>query len=540
MDNRKVIFNAGYVILLVYVLYGIFFWFIPEFTPDEFWTSSRAVFFSKHGHIGEPMLPTVLSPYFGSLFVIAKGSQLLGILKTGLVAIIYKISGAEIHHCQRIVSFLFSVLLCLATFRLAIIAGLNRFVAKMSVILLIITPEFFSQIHTERPEILVAFFFLTGIILFVKILGEENKSKKTLFIIVAAILTTLPCILVHASAIAIAGTFGLLYLIYEKKNLFSLNTILYGGISLLIVYWFYDVITAPALYAESVGGGNFLKFQSPPITRGIKQIIMLPWIFYNKLCDDTIFSRPVSMLFLLLAFSSFLFLRKKEKDSKDRTIFNILIIAIITSTFILTLLSGSYGNYLIVIYPLVAILLAYAIDVYLNVNSNRRKPVIIATLTLLFLLFNFSGIKERFNSKAEFDSINNQIASAIPEEDATVVGMPFYYLPFTERNYYSYGWLNPFVGYKDESFEESIQKSKTTSIIIDDVFVSKAFVDRGEAWTDSMFSFLKDHCSVTKTISTNYFMNKLVREPKYYPVSWHHADFKKSYLRKIVVYRVNG
>lgn len=537
MDKRKLI-GAGYVIIAVYVLYGIFFWFIPEFNPDEFWTGSRAVFFSHHGRIGEPMLPASVSPYFGSLFTIVPGSSLMGIIKTGFLAGVYKLTGGDIHHCQRIVSFIFSMLLCVVTFQLSIVAGFKRFISFLAVIILIITPEFFSQIHTERPELLVAIFFIVGLILFLKIISEEKKSRKTLLLIVAAVLSTLPCILVHSSCIVIPGTFGILYLIYERKNIISLNTILYGGISLCIMFWFYHILTAPAIYAESVGGGNFLKFQSPPIMRGLNQVILLPWFFYNKLCDDTILSRPVSLMFLLIAIGAFLYFRKRTEASGEKKVFTIFVIAIICAGLILTLLSGSYGNYLIVIYPLVAILLAYAIN-FILAQQKEKRVVYIIGIMFLFLCINFTGIQVKINSKKEFEQLNREVSAAIQGNDRSVVGMPLYYLSFTDRNYYSYGWLNPYVGFKGQSFAETIGHLSATDIIIDDVFVSKAYVDRGAAWTDSMFSFLNNNCFVKKTIATDYFMGKVVRDAKFYPSVWLYPEFKKSYLRKIVIYSVN-
>ncbi len=542
MKNNKFFFFFCIFIIAAYFIYGLFFLNIPFVRPDELWEISRAHFLLKHHHQGDPMFPREISPYMATLFNATYGSQFLGLLRTASQAFFIAVIPLDDLFALRLTSFAWSILLCLLTGLLAIKLGINKSAAFLSIVLLIITPEFFTQLHSERPELMVATAYLFGLLLFNHVLEEKIHLRKIFLLFFSGIYAWLAVILIHANAIVIPATFCFLYFMKESKNFFSLNSVMLGISTAAGLFYFYYLIQAPLAGSLSEGGGNLLEAQGPPVARiGIKSVILMPLIFYNKFSAFNGFARPVSLFFFIAACVSFFLLFKKKKNSLHAAQANIIIPGIVVPLIVLILFSGSNGHYNIIVFPLCAMIIAMFINEFLLIEKTKIKfiPFLIC---LLFLMFasNFYGVTRQITYTKEYFRIINEARKIIGDNKSTIIANNFYYLKFKDQPFYSSSAIGKVIGKPDQSFEQAAYAVHANYLIIDDGLVHRFYSQRGKTWTDNMFEFIDKNTKLIGEIKADCFIGNLVGPPSAFPPQWRYEGQKENFIGKIKIYKINS
>ncbi|HKR05424.1 MAG TPA: hypothetical protein VJY62_12385 [Bacteroidia bacterium] len=509
MKNGKLLFIFCGLVFSIYIIYGLFFPHIPHIRPDDFWEISRAHFLLKYHRLGDPMFPDEISPMMASLYNITIASRFLGLIKTGSQAFFIGLLPIEDVYAFRLTSFAWSLLVCFLTYKLALKAGLNKNTSLLSAALLIITPEFFSQLHTQRPEMMITAAFLAGLLVFNSILKTEDGWKKITCLFFSGIYGWFAAFTIHPNAIVIPVTLGFVYLVSEYKKIFSLNTFIFGLTLLGGAYYFNYLMNAPVHQSMMEGGGDFLRVQGPPVLRlGLKIILLFPVIFYNKFAGYNEFAKPVSLFFFLFSCISFYFLFKRRKIFFANHNLKILGLGIIAPLIILILLSGSNGHYHIIYFPLCSILIASAIHEFVFKESKIKLTLFLGGSLCIFFLSGFRGLSREMKYTREYERITDEAKKTITDNKAIVIGNGIFYGCFSDRIFYSNSGLSPSIGKRDQSYEESVRKVNANYVIIDEYFVQKMNKTRKKEWMDDMFAFLDKNCQLIKEIKSDYYFKQ--------------------------------
>ena len=534
--------NAIIAVLLLFFVYGFFFPRLPVVNADELWETSRGYYMKTHLKSGEPLLPYAVAPFYAAIEHMEwKGWFILTIKSGSLAAMMYLLPVDELI-AMRYAIFLWSLLAILFTYLVARQFLLDKWYSLLAVAILIAIPDFFSQIHRERSEVMICACLMAGIYFFNKIMKIPDEKKKTLSLFFIGIIAWLPSFLIHPSSIVIPGVLGIVYLINKKKDLFTAQTLLFGIGLIIGASFFIYIMNEIKEYAVAAGGGNYFQYQGPPMfVKGWKYVISIPYAFYNKFMVSNILSRPVSFLVFVFGFVLFfLQIRGKTKVISDSTNFITTGVAIFFSLTILYLLSGSFGNYNVIVSPFIAILIASFFSLKeQSEQSNNKKPVLLLSFLLMVFTTNALGIKEDVKMAKEYTRITSYARSKI-DDHSPVLGLALYYNPFKDQPYYSNSWFNPYGGRPDQSFEDAVKALKVKYVIIDDAFVGRALLDRGRPWTDSMFTYLKLNGEVVDEIEANYFVGNRVPDPEFYSEDWRFKEQKKKYIRRIRIVEITN
>ncbi|CAN5574357.1 hypothetical protein BH11BAC1_BH11BAC1_23160 [soil metagenome] len=531
--------KAGIVLVfLLFLFFGFFFLDIPSVKSDELWETSRAYYLKNNLHPGEPLLPKEIAPFFATIQELGWKSWFIGSLKFGSSAMLMKILPLDPLHANRMNGFLWSLSVCLFTYLLARKAGLNKWYSLLCVAVLMALPEFFHQVHRERAEMLICSLLLLGLLMLIKSFEAQDLTKKRWWLLATGLFAWLPSMLVHASAIVIPATIGILYLLKERRKIISLNTIIVGiGLAGGLLFFFY-IKNAMGAYAISQGGSDFYSAHAcpPVICDGPGYILHLPAVFYNKFVKANAWSQPISALFFVLTAGYLvLLIWKRRKDtSNEKNIF--LITSIAVPLLIMLLLSGSYGNYNLIVAPFVVIASVLFFHQKAAIVNSPAMGILISLILCILLTTNVIGMKSQYEATQEYKRINEELRKSIPVS-ANVMGMSLYYLPFRDQHYYSVTWFEPSVGRANLSFEEAVRIEKINYIIADDAFASRANF-RGKKWADSLWEFLNSNATMIRQIDTRMYL-KIIPDSTLIPLQFRYAEFERSYVKRIRVYEIN-
>lgn len=516
-----------------FLVYGFFFPQLPAVNADELWETSRAYHLKTQHKPGEPIIPKEVSPFYASVENMSWQGWFLGTVKTGSFALMMSVLPVNDWLAMRLTMFLWSLLACWLTYRLAQRFGLSPTYSLLAVVMLMFIPEFFSQIHRERAEILITTCLLIAVNWMMKAGESDDVSIKRRYYFLAGLFSWLPSFLVHPSAIIIPAVTGLLYLVFEFRNFKSFNTVLIGVGLVAGAMFFLYLMNSMREFAVSAGGGNYFNYQGPPLlVKGWKYVVAIPAAFYFKFSVVSPLSRIISFSIFLLAFASLAFAPKKFPDLFSGRKRTVLIVTIASALLILYLLSGSFGNYNVIVAPFVMIILSGVIS---------RLPSKVATASALFLILipvisiGMTLPRHQANANA-FDKVLYQVDSVVPDNETGVMGLAQYYLPFRDKRFYSNSWFNQYAGIPGQSFEEAVEKLKVNYIIVDEAFIGRAVLDRGTGWTDSLIAYLQSKCEPVLETQTRLYAGNRVPEKERYPVQWQHPQFEKQFIRRVVVY----
>ncbi|MEO8085341.1 MAG: hypothetical protein ABI763_00900 [Bacteroidota bacterium] len=535
--------KAGIVLIfLLYLIFGFFYLDIPSVKSDELWETSRAYYLKNHLHPGEPLLPKEIAPFFATIQELGWKSWFLGSLKFGTSAIVMAALPMDPLHANRMNGFLWSISVCLFTFMLAKKFGLNKWFALMCSALLIALPEFFQQVHRERPEMLLCSLLLAGILMLLKALDSDDDKTRKIWLLAAGLYAWLPSLVVHATGIVIPATLGIIYLIRERKNIFSLNTIIIGiGLGSGLLFFFY-IKNSMGAYALSQGGTDFYDSHAcPPIVcEGITYLARIPSIFYNKFVKTNVVSQPLSALIFILGSGFLVFSAWKKRKDEAAEKFIILFTGIAVPLLIMLLLSGSYGNYNVIVAPFAVIGVVMMLQTWLAEQANENSIVakfIIPVLLLACLGSNVFGMQNQYAATREYKRVNAELRAAIPA-DANVMGMSLYYLPFRDQNYYSVTWFEPSVGKPGLTFAQAVRMKNINYVIADDAFASRANF-RGKEWADTLVAFLETNATLTKQFDAKMYL-KIIPDSMQIPVQFRYPEYEKGYVKRIRIYKINN
>lgn len=539
---KAVVKNAIITVLLLFCVYGFFFPQLPVVNADELWETSRGYYMKTMHKPGEPLLPESVAPFYSSIGNMGWKSWCILSVKTGTFAAMMMLLPVDELTAMRYGMFLWSLIACVFTFLVARQFSLNKWYALLAVAILIAIPDFFSQIHRERSEIMIGACLMMGIYFFNRIMAITNENKKTISLFILGVFSWMPSLLIHPSAIVLPGVIGLVYLIYHREKLFTIQFFIYGAGLFIGACFFLYIMNEMKEFAIAAGGGNYFQYQGPPvIVKGWKYVIAIPYAFYNKFFVANVFSRPVSFLIFVSAFILFVLqLLGKLKLVEVKNDFILIGIAIGLSLTMLYLLSGSFGSFNVIVAPFIAILLS----MYLSrrsegVSAGKKTSLIAVAMLLLVFCSNAVGINKDVMMAREYKRITNHVRQKIDDRSA-VLGLALYYNPFKDQPYYSNSWFNPYGGRPEQSFAEAVKSLGVKYVIIDDAFVGRALLDRGRPWTDSMFVFLKTNGEVVDEIEANYFVGNRVPAPEFYSADWRFDGQKKAYIRKVQVIKITS
>ena len=520
-------------LFILFLTYGLFLPHYPVVNADELWETSRGYYLKTEHRPGEPLLPASVAPFYSSIGNLGWKSWCILTVKTGTFAAMMTILPVDELSAMRYGTFLWSLILLFMTYILARRMKLSKWPALMTVAIVMFIPDFFAQIHRERSEILIGACLLIGLWMFLNALEAENRKQRLLWWTVTGIYSWLPALLIHPSAILIPASVGVLYLILERKNIISFNTILLGiGLAGGAVFFLF-IMNAMKEYAIAAGGGNYFQYQGPPIlTKGVKYFIGLPYGFYNRFISVNLFSRPISFLVYVAAFILITKQWLKKDEILEQRSFVVIGITLLVSLGILYFLSGSFGNYNVIIAPFVAILL---VSYFQKRTELKLLPV---TLMLILIASNVPGFTSDGAYAKEYTRMTSRVREKI-DRQSPVLGLALYYNPFKDQAYYSNSWFNPYGGRIEQSFEQACDTLKVKYIIVDDAFVSRALLDRGRAWTDSMFMTLQNRGEVIDSFHANYFVGNRVPSPDFFPDYWQYPGQEKLFIHQVKIYKLN-
>ena len=523
-------------LFVLFLGYGLFLPHYPVVNADELWETSRGYYLKTHHRPGEPLLPESVAPFYSSIGNMGWKSWCILTVKTGTFAAMMTVLPVDELSAMRYGMFFWSLLFLFLTYLLARKLKVEKWPSMLAVALMLFVPDFFAQIHRERSEILIGACLLAGLLLFLKGRDSEKKSEKLLWYFIAGLFSWMPSLLIHPSAIIIPGVIGVLYLIYERKNLFSLQTIILGiGLAGGAAFFLY-IMNAMKEYAIAAGGGNYFQYQGPPILmKGWKYLISLPYAFYNRFLPANILSRPVSFVFYAFAFVLILLGLKKKNNFFSGEMLTIGGVSILVSLAVLYLLSGSFGNYNVIILPFVAIFVSQRLSNW-NVSSQQKTWIPVAVLLLLFFS-NIPGFAEDGRNAKEYSRLTSRVQEKV-DRNSPILGLALYYNPFKDNTYYSNSWFNPYAGRIEQSFDDAVKVLGVKYVIVDDAFVGRALLDRGRGWTDSMFVTLQTKGEVVDSFPANYFVGNRVPTPSFFPDYWKYDGQEKAHIRLVKIYHL--
>ncbi|MFZ7144367.1 MAG: hypothetical protein ACO1G6_03405, partial [Bacteroidota bacterium] len=334
---------------------------------------------------------------------------------------------------------------------------------------------------------------------------------------------------------------GVVYLFCERKSLIKIQSFVLGAGFMIGAVFFLYIMNEMKEFAIAAGGGNYFLYQGPPVlVKGWKYVISIPYAFYNKFFVANPVSRPLSFLVFVSAFVIILMqIKSKFRAIEAHRDFVLISISVFLTLTVLYLLSGSFGNFNVIVAPFIAIIIAgYFSKMELKVESAKKSTLIIVSLLSVVFASNAIGIGQDVRMAKEYKRMTSHVRSII-DKDSAVLGLALYYNPFKDQPYYSNSWFNPFGGRPEQSFGEAIEALNVKYVIVDDAFVGRALLDRGRGWTDSMFTYLKKNGEVMDEIPANYFVGNRVPDPEFYGEQWRFKEQKKRYIRKVRVIRLN-
>ncbi len=542
-ENRmeRLLKNTSIFIILTFLVYGLFLPQLPTISSDELWETSRAYYLMTEHKPGDPLAPESVAPYYSAAGNLGWKSWCIFTLKTGTFASMMYILPVDPVYAMRYGMFLWSLLACVFTFLIARALNLNKWYSLLCVTFLVSVPEFFSQVHRERSEIMICASLLGFIYFFINTMKFAYGNIHLFKLIVLGLTSWLPSILIHPSGIIIPVVIGVLYLYFEREGLFTLKTVLIG-LSLLCGFLFFvEIMNSMKQYAIEAGGGNYFLVKGPPIIiKGWKYIVALPITFYKKFYAANILSKPVSFLIYTVAISLIaLQTFNKKIIIQEKLDFVVIAVSAMVSLFILYLFSGSYGNYNVIAAPFFMILFVK----YIERNSKLAIPTkrfSIITSVVLLIIFSVNGLSmgRDFKMAKEYTFLKSKVRIKIPQ-NVNVLGSAIYYDSFKTQNYYSNSWFDPNSGKAGQSFKDAVQVLNVKYIIIDDAFVSRAFSDRGKQWMDSMLNYLKLNGEVVDEFDANYFINNPVISVSPLPKEWCYPNQVEGYIHKVKVYKLD-
>ena len=528
-------------VLLLFCVYGFFFPQLPVVNADELWETSRGYYMKTMHKPGEPLLPESVAPFYSSIGNMGWKSWCILSVKTGTFAAMMYLLPFDELTAMRYGMFFWSLLALLFTFLVARQFALNKWYALLAVAILIALPDFFSQIHRERSEIMICACLMMGVYIFNKLMQSEESLRKNISLFLFGIISWMPSLLIHPSAIVIPAVTGVFYLFCERKSLIKIQSFVLGAGFMIGAVFFLYIMNEMKEFAIAAGGGNYFLYQGPPVlVKGWKYVISIPYAFYNKFFVANPVSRPLSFLVFVSAFVIILMqIKSKFRAIEVHRDFVLISISVFLTLTVLYLLSGSFGNFNVIVAPFIAIIIAgYFSKMELKVESAKKSTLIIVSLLAVVFASNAIGIGQDVRMAKEYKRMTSHVRSII-DKDSAVLGLALYYNPFKDQPYYSNSWFNPFGGRPEQSFGEAIEALNVKYVIVDDAFVGRALLDRGRGWTDSMFTYLKKNGEVMDEIPANYFVGNRVPDPEFYGEQWRFKEQKKRYIRKVRVIRLN-
>ena len=542
-ENRmeRLLKNTSIFIILTFLVYGIFLPQLPTISSDELWETSRAYYLKTEHKPGDPLAPESVAPYYSAASNLGWKSWCIFTLKTGTFASMMYILPVDPVYAMRYGMLLWSILACVFTFLIARALHLNYWYSILCVAFLVSLPEFFSQVHRERSEIMICASLLGFVYFFIKTMGSSAGTMHLVKLIILGFTSWLPSILIHPSGIIIPVVIGVLYLYFEREGLFTLKTVLIGFSLLIGFLFFLEIMDSMKQYAIEAGGGNYFLVKGPPvIIKGWKYIVTLPITFYNKFYAANVLARPVSFIIysvaiILIALQTF----NKKIIVQEKLDFVLIAVSAMVSLFILYLFSGSYGNYNVIAAPFFMILFVKYIERNSKLAIPTRRFSVITSFVLL-IVFSVNGLSlgRDFKMAQEYSFLKSRVRKKIPQK-VNVLGSAIYYDSFKDQNYYSTSWFDPNSGKVGQSFKVAVEALNVKYVIIDDAFVSRAFSDRGEQWTDSMLSYLDFSGQVVDEFDANYFINNPATSVSSLPKKWRYPNQVEGYIHKVKVYKLD-
>lgn len=523
-------------VLLLFCVYGFFFPRLPVVNADELWETSRGYYMKTMHKPGEPLLPESVAPFYSSIGNMGWKSWCILSVKTGTFAAMMYLLPVDELTAMRYGMFLWSLIACLFTFLVAKQFSLDKWHALLAIAILVAIPDFFAQIHRERSEIMICACLMMGVYFFNRLRNVEAGNRRVLGYFVLGILSWMPSLLIHPSAIVIPGVLGLCYLIFNWKTIFTAQTILFGVGLLLGAGFFLYIMNEMKEFAIAAGGGNYFLYQGPPmLVKGWKYVISIPYAFYNKFFVSNLISRPLSFAIFIGSFILiFLQLRNKIKIIASKENFILIGISIFLTLVILYLLSGSFGNFNVIVAPFVAIVLAMYIKNSVSNNWIQKRTTVLSILLLTVFTSNAISIRQDIIMANEYSRITSHVREKI-DSHSTVLGLALYYNPFKDQPFYSNSWFNPYGGRIEQSFANAVKVLGVKYVIVDDAFVGRALLDRGNDWTNDMFAYLKSNGTVVDEIPAHYFVGNRVPDPSFYTADWKFPEQQKRYINKIQI-----
>jgi 4-amino-4-deoxy-L-arabinose transferase-like glycosyltransferase len=436
--------------------------FISSFPPvdnlgDESWMIAMSHEMLKSGR---PVVPMAAGTPLADSFSIFIYWLYLGILSASIALF------GPTFFAGRILSFIMSLAVLYVTYSFGRKLR-GRQVGLASALMLSSTIVFSWHSRETRADMMLTFVIVLSIY-FLYLALMEGKSR---FLFITGLLATL-IVQVHAHGAIFAFSILIAYLVLNRKNLYSRDTIrIFSGMALGLILW----IGFNYLPSDKENFANVFSDYSSPVLSGdfvhviYKGILRALSVFsYEQL--DLISYKYHSILRAEVAYIPLALILAGLAVGPSRKVICFLWTFIFLPLFISIFLTGSWNwfHYLVFL-PLVSISLAISIlnltDFLKRTNHRTLIFSICVALIALLGLYDISVNNMRMRQYS-YGNIKKSI-ERIPE-GATVLGSPLYYFSFSERDNRFITYLFMVEGCPD--FRETIRKLDVDYIIYDDRF----------------------------------------------------------------------
>ena len=361
----------------------------------------------------------------------------------------------------RLVSWVFGATLLLATAGVA--RRLYRPVTGWIAALLLSLSYIFILASRWRQDIMLATVIMVAFWLLLKALDEDKGWAH----FTAALLLTLG-LDIHQSAVFFIPAWAILYIVAYGKRVFVKRGAWFaalGGALGIAYYVALHILPAPETFS------TLMSFQTAG-DGGASFPFLEPTSLIHSFLDEVrrYFRASNPEEFVIVA-TGFLFLALRRRQNDYRLL---IFVAVVAATF--TLLSGhKWDLYAIYLFPFMLIPAAEMLVSLLNgevSDTYQRYGRILAGL----LLAAFVVVKAMWFGQIatdhhthDFYEITSQMRSVI-EEDQRVIGMPTWWLGFTDMDYRSFYNISFHRFFDQYTVEEALREIQPDYIIVDELW----------------------------------------------------------------------
>ena len=453
------------VIVAAYVVYGVAA--ITVFTSvggDEAWYTQSAWSFVTNGTFALPM--------FSDLAGFDRDDVVFGRVYLLLMAVAYWFGGPNVEAVQ-MVSFVSGLVALAAVFGIGTELWDWR-TGVIAALLLGVAPNFLSQSHIARPEMMLVAFWTVAFYLVLS--GDRIGSR--LRLLAGGLIVGLS-VDVHLNGAGFAlGLLGVLLVRRSSRRAFASFCL---GLAVAFVWWVWvHVLSDPTLFREQL---DAFTTADPPFVELLSRPID---IFVLEAARYVLVQPPASVVLAWVAMLAVIVLLRHHRDS---SLVSLLTLFAIVFAFMALVTPHRVHLYAVLLWPVFALLVARLLVVSARPIALGLGSAIVLASLLSIGASTWQGLQEDYHSYV------SRISAQIPP-DATVQGDPLLWYGFTEQPFIA----APYFVLTD-SYAEEVRRQGIDFVILD-------YPTSGSCpacpYATELVDFLSEHAELVATIDDPY------------------------------------